>query len=68
MEEDLPKELQYEAHKEAFKQLRDQILSNNSVPLEIIFEEGIHNYFFKLIKCDHEKEVYQYEYLLMAIG
>lgn len=68
MEEDLPISLQQEAHKEGFKELRNHILSKNSIPLELFFEVGIHNYVFKLVKCDHEKEIYQYEYLLMVIG
>lgn len=61
-------ELQSEAHKGAFKELRNSIIANNNIPIEIFFCDGIHNYLFELVKCDHKKEVYQYEYVQMIIG
>lgn len=59
-----------EAHQSAYKNLRQSLLEDESVPLELMSssESGCRNYFFNLVKADTQKEIYQYEYSLMVSG
>lgn len=67
MDEDLSSSAK-RAHQLAFKELRRSILEEENVPLTLFVCEGIRNYYFDLIKCDTDKDVYQYVYRLTVLG